>query len=166
MLIKFIVVVQSHIRVQLFATPWTAAWQAFLSFTISWSLFRFISIESMKPSISLILCHPLLLASIFPSIRVFLVSQLLVSGDQSFNFSISPFNKYPGLISFRIDWFDLLTVQGTLKNLLQHHSSKASILRWSAFFMVQLSYLYMTTGKIIALTIWNFVGSFQYRLWF
>ena len=118
MLIKFIVIVQSLSRVQPFATRWTAASQAFLSFTISWGLLRFISIESIKPSSYLILCHPLLLASIFPSIRVFFMSWLLVSGDQSFNFSISPFIQYSGLISFRIDWFGLLTVQGTLKNLL------------------------------------------------
>ena len=114
------------------------------------------------PSNHLILCHPLLLLpSIFPSIRVFpneVVIRIRWLKYQSFSFNISPSNEYSGLISFRMDWFDLLAVQGTLKSLLQHHSSKASILWWSAFFLVQLSYLYMTTGKTIALTRWTFAG--------
>ena len=120
------------------------------------------SIESMMPSNHLILCHPLLLLpSIFPSIRVFSNESVLCirwPKYWSFSFSISPSNEYSGLISFRIDWFDLLAVQGTLKSLLQHHSSKASVLRNSAFFIVQLSHPYMTTGKTIALTRWTFVG--------
>ena len=120
------------------------------------------SIESVIPSNHLILCYPLLLlASIFPSIRVFSnESALCIRRPKywNFSFSISPSNEYPGLISFRIDWWDLLAVQGTLKSLLQHHSSKASILWWSAFFIVQLSHPYMTTGKTIALTRWTFVG--------
>ena len=120
------------------------------------------SIKSMMPSSDLIPCHPLLLApSLFPSIRVFsIVSVLHIRWpkDWSFRFSISPSNEYSGLIAFRIDWFDLLAVQGTLKSLLQHHSSKASILWHSAFFMIQLSHPYMTTGKTIALTRQNFVG--------
>ena len=120
------------------------------------------SIESVIPSKHIIFCHPLLLLpSIFPSIRSFLTRQLFASGGQkywSFSFSISPSNEYSGLISFRIDWLDLLAVQGTLKSLLQHHPSKASILRYSALFIVQLSHPYMTTGKIIALTRWTFVS--------
>ena len=112
------------------------------------------SIESVMPSNHLILSHPLLLPSIFPSIRVFSNESVLSIGS----FSISPTNEYSGLISFRIDWFDLLTVQGTLKSPLQHHSSKASILQYSAFFIVQLSHPYMTTGKTTALTRWTFVG--------
>ena len=120
------------------------------------------SIESVIPSKHIIFCHPLLLLpSIFPSIRSFLTRQLFASGGQkywSFSFSISPSNEYSGLISFRIDWLDLLAVQGTLKSLLQHHTSKASILRYSALFIVQLSHPYMTTGKIIALTRWTFVS--------
>ena len=120
------------------------------------------SIELAMPSNLLVLCHPLiLLPSIFPSIRVFSNESVLHirwPKYRSFSFSISPSNEYSGLISFRIDWFDLLAVQGTLKSLLQHHHSKASILQHSAFFMVQLSHLYMTTGKIVALTIWTFVG--------
>ena len=119
------------------------------------------SIESVMPSNHLILCYPLfLLLSIFPSIRIFSnESALRIRWPKywSFSFSISPFNEHPGLISFRMDWLDLLAVQGTLKSLLQHHSSKASILRHSAFFIVQLSHPYMTTGKIIALTRWTFV---------
>ena len=137
--------------------PWTAAHHATLSITNSWSLLRLISTESVIPSNHLILCHPLLLLpSIFPSIRVFsneLALCIRWPTYWSFNFSISLLNKYSGLISFRIDWFDLLAVQGTLKSLLQHHSSKASILRHLAF-----SHPYMTTGKIIALTIRTFVG--------
>ena len=120
------------------------------------------SIESVMPSNHLILCHPLLLLpSVFPSIRVFSIELALhIRWPKywSFSFSISPSNEYSGLISFRIDWFDLLAVQGTLKSLLQHHSSQASVLRCSSFFMVQFSHPYMTSGKTIALTIWTFVG--------
>ena len=137
-------------------TPWTAACQASLSFTISQSLLKLMSIESVMPSNHLILCRPLLLLpSIFPSITVFSRQSALPirwSKYWSFSFSISPSNEYSGLISFRLDWLDLLAVQRTLKSLLQHHSSKASILQHSAFFIVQLSHPYMTTGKIIALT--------------
>ena len=136
------------------ATPWTAAHQASMSITNSQSLFKLMSIKSVMPSNHLILCHPLLLPSIFPSIRGFFSESVLCitwSKYWSFSFSISPSNEYSGLISFRIDWFDLLAVQGTLKSLLQHHSSKASILQLSAFFMVQLSHPYMPTGKAIAL---------------
>ena len=154
--------VQSLSRVWLFTTPWTAACQVSLSFTIFQSLLKLTSIESIMPSNHLILCCPLLLLpSIFPSIRVFSNESVLCirwPKYWSFSFSISPSNEYSGLISFRIDWFDLLTVQGTLKSLLQYHSSKASILQHSAFFIVQLSYPYLTAGKTIALTIWNFVG--------
>ena len=157
-----VVVVQSPSRVQLFATPWTAAHQAFLSFTISWSLFRLrLFIESVMPSNHLVLCHPLLLLpSVFPSIRVFSnksAVRIRWPKYSIFRFSISPSNEYSGLVFFRIGWFDLFAVQGTLKSLLQHHSSKVSILLCSAFFMVQLSHLHMTTGKAIALTIWTFV---------
>ena len=122
--------VQSLSHVQLFATPWTAAHQASLSITNSQSLLKLMSIESVMPSNHLILCYPLLLPpSIFPSIRIFSnESVLLIRWPKSFSFSISPSNKHPGLISFRMDWFDILVVQGTLKSLLQHHSSKASIL--------------------------------------
>ena len=150
--------VQSLSPVQLFATPWTAAYQAALSITISQSLLKLMSIESVMPSNHLILCHPLLLLpSVFPSIRVFSSESVLPIGPKywSFRFSISPFSEYLGLISFRIDWFDLLGVQGTLKSLLQHHSSKASILWHWALFMVQLSHPYMTTGKTKPLTRWN-----------
>ena len=139
----------SHVR--LFATPWTVAHQAFLSITNSRSPPKPMSIESVMPSNHLILSRPfLLLPSIYPSIRVFSnESALHIRWPKywSFSFNISPSNEYPGLISFRMDWLDLLAVQGTLKSLLQHHSSKASILRCSAFFIVQLSYPYMTTGK-------------------
>ena len=131
--------VQSLSRVRLFTTPWTTARQASLSFTNSWSLLKLISIESMRPSNHLILCRPLLLPSIFPSIRVFSnesVLHLRWPKYWSFNFNISPSNEHSGLISFRIDWLDLLAVEGTLKNLLQHHSSKASIFQCSAFFIV------------------------------
>ena len=145
--------IQSLSRVLLFATPWTAARQASLSITNS--------IESVMPSNHLILCHPLLLLpSMFPSTRVFSYeSALRIRGPQywSFSFNISPSNEYSGMISFWIDWFDLLAVQGTLKSLLQYHSSKASILRRSAFFIVQLSHPSMTTGKTISLTRWTFV---------
>ena len=136
--------------------------QAFLSFTISWSLPLLMSTESVMPSSHLILCRPLLLSpSVFPSIRAFSNESGLHSRWPkywSFSFSISPSNEHPGLISFRMDWLDLHAVQGTLKSLLQHHSSKASILQCSAFFTVQLSYPYMTTGKTIALTRRTFVG--------
>ena len=142
--------VQSLSHVRLFAPPWTAAHQAFLSFTNSQSLLKLMSIESVMPSNHLILCRPLLLLpSIFLSIRVFSNKSVLCirwPKDWSFSFSISPSNDYSGLISFRIDWFDLLAVQGTLKSFLQHHSSKASILWHSPFFMVQLSHPYMTIG--------------------
>ena len=143
------------------ATPWTAARQASLSITNSWSSPKLMSIESMMTSNHLILCCPLLLlSSIFPSIRVFSnESTLRMRWPKywSFSFSISPSNEHPGLI-FRMDWLDLLAVQGTLKSLLQHHSSKASILWHSAFFTVQCSHPYITTGKTIALTKWNFVS--------
>jgi len=145
------VLLLSH--VQLFAAPWTAACQAPLSSTISWSLLKFMSTESVMLLNHLILCHPiLLLSSFFPSIRGFFnESALCIRWPKywSFTFSISPFNEYSGLISFRIDWFHLHTVQGTLKSLLQHHSMKASILWHSAFFLVQLSQLYMTIRKIV-----------------
>ena len=138
------------------ATPWTAACQASLTITNFWSLSKLTSIELVMPPIHLILCCPLLLLpSIFPRIRVFSIeSPLCIRWPKywSFSFNISPSNEYPGLISFRIDWLHLLAVQGTLKSLLQHHSSKASILRCSAFFIVQLSHPYMTTGKTTALT--------------
>ena len=146
---------------QRFATPWTAAHQTPLSFTISWSLLKFISTEWVMPFNNLIFCHPLLLLpSIFPSIRVFSnKSVLCIRWPKycSFSFSISPSNEYSGLISFRIDWLYFLAVQGTLKGLLQHYNSKASILQHSAFFRVQLSHPYMTAGKNIALTIQIFV---------
>ena len=131
------------------ATPWTAACQASLSYTISWSLLRFMSIESVMLSNHLILCHPLLLLpSIFPSSWVFSNELALhIMWTKFWSFSISPSNEYSGLISFRIDWFDLLAVQGALKSLLQHHNLKASILWLSAFFMFQLSHLNMTTEK-------------------
>ena len=147
--------------VRLFATPWTAAHQASLSITNSQSLLKLMSIELVMPSNHLILCHTLLLPSIFPSIRVFSNESVLCirwPNYWNFSFNISPSNEHPGLMSFRMDWLDLLTVQGTLKSLIQHHSSKASILWCSAFFTVQLSYPYMTTGKTIALTRWTFVG--------
>ena len=142
--------------VRFFATPWTAAHQASLSITSTWSLLKHMSFESVIQSNHLILCHPLLLlSSIFPSIRVFSKESVLrIRWPKywSFSFKISPSNECSGLISFRMDWLDFLAVQGTCKNLLQHHSSKASILRHSAFFTVQLSHPYMTTGKTIALT--------------
>ena len=143
-------------------TPWTTSCQASLSLTISQSLLKLMSIEPVMPSNHLFLCHPVfLLPSIFPSIRVFsneLAFYIRWPKYWSFSFSISPSNEHSGLISFRIDRFDLLTVQGTLKCLLQHHNSKVSILQLPAFFMVQLSYLYMTIGETIALSIWTFVG--------
>ena len=154
--------VHSLSHVLLFGTPWTAAFQASLSITNSQSLLKRMSINLVMPSHHLILCHPLLLPpSIFPSIRVFSnksVLRIRWLNYWSFSFSISPSNGYSGLISFRMDWLDLLAVQGTLKSLFQHHISKASILRCSAFFIVQLSDPYMATGKTIALTRWTFVG--------
>ena len=150
----------SHVR--LFVTPWTAAYQASLSITNSQSLLKLRSIESVMPSNHLILCRPLLLlTSIFPCIRFFSNESVLhISWPKywSFNFSIGPSNGYSGLISFRIHRFDLLAVQGTLKSLLQHHSSKAWLLQHSALFIGQLSHPYMITGKAIALTSWNIVG--------
>ena len=143
-------------RVQLFATPWTAARQASLSITDSQSLLKLMSIESVMPSNHLILCRPLLLLPlIFPSIRVFSSESVLCirwPKYWSFSFNISPSNEHSGLISFRMDWLDLLAVQGTLKSLIQQHSSKASILQRSAFFIVQLSHPHMTTEKTTALT--------------
>ena len=153
---------QSLSHVQLFSTPWTAALQASLSVTNSQSLLKLMSFESVMPSNHLILCCPLLLLpSIFPSIRVFSSeSVLLIRWPKywSVSFCISPSNEYSGLISFRIDWLHLLAVQRTFKSLLQHHSSKASILWHSAYFMVQLSHPCMTNGKTIALTRWTFVN--------
>ena len=141
--------VQSLSRVWLFATPWTAAHQASLSIANSWSLLRLMSIESVMPFNHLILCHPLLLLySIFPSIRVFSNESLLcIRWPKYWSFSFSPSNEYSGLISFRIDWFDLLAVQGTLKSLLHHHNLKASILQCSAFLMDQLSHPYGAIEK-------------------
>ena len=141
-------------------TPWTAACWASLSFTISWSFLRFMSIESVMLSNHLILCCPLLLLpSIFSSIRVFSSELgLYIRWSKCWSFSFSPSNEYSGLISFRIDWFDLLTVQETLKRLLKHHNLKAPSLWHSAFFMVQLLHPHMTTGKTIALPIQTFVG--------
>ena len=153
--------VQSLSHIRLFATPQTAALQASLTTTNSRSLLKLMSIESVMPSNRLILCCPLLIPpSIFPSIRVFSDESLLHirwPNYWSFSFSISPSNEYSGLISFRMDWLDLLAVQGTLKSLLQHHSSKASVLHLG-FFMVKLSHPYMTTGKTIALIRLTFVG--------
>ena len=146
----------------LFATPWTSAHQASLSITNSHSLLKLMPVESVTPSNHLILCHPLLfLPSIFPSIRIFSSESILCirwPKYWSFSFSINSSNAYSALISFTMDWLDLLAVQGTLKSLLQHHSSKASILQCSAFFTVQLSHLYTTTGKNIALTKQAFIG--------
>ena len=161
-LVQFSSVTQSF---QLFVTPWTC--QAFLSITNSWSLLKLMSIESVMPSNHLILCRPLLFPpSVFPIIRVF-SNESVVSirwpKYWSFSFSISPCNEYSGLISFRMDWLDL-AVQGTLKSLLQHHSSMASILQHSALFIVQLSHPYMTTGKTIALTRWSIVGKVMSQL--
>ena len=160
--IVWFVVVQSLSHVWLFPTPWTAAHQASLSITIFRSLLKLMSIESVMASNHLILCYLLLfLLSIFSSIRVFsneLDLHIRWPKYWSFSFSISSSNEYSVLISFRIDWFHFLAVQGTLKSLLQHHSSKASILQCLAFLMVQLSYPYMTTGKTIALTKRTFIG--------
>ena len=150
----------SHVR--LFATPWIAARQASLFITNSQSLLKLMSIELVLPFNHFILCGPFLLPpSIFPSIRGFPNESVLCirwPKYWSFSFSISPSNEYSGMLSFRLDWLDLLAVQGTPKSLLQHHSSKASILQCSAFFIVQLSHPYMTTGKTIALTRWTIVG--------
>ena len=148
--------VQSLSCVQLFETPWTAALQAFLAFIISESLLKLMSIESVMPSNHLILCCPLLLHSAFSSIRVFsneLVLPIRWPKYWSFSFNISLSNEYSGLISFEMDWFDLLAVQGPLKSLLWHHNSESSILQGSAFFTIQLSHQYMTAGKTMALTI-------------
>ena len=154
--------IQSVSHIQLFVTPWTAARQASLSFISSWSLLKLMSFELVMPTNHLILCRPLLLPpSIFPSIRVFSNESVLhIRWPKywSFSFSISPSNEYSGIISFRMDWLDLLAAQGTLKSLLQHHSLRPSILWQTAFFIVQHSYLYMTTGKTIALTRRTFVG--------
>ena len=154
--------------VQLFAIPWIAACQALLFITNSRSLLKLMSIKSVMPSNQLILCGPLLLLPlIFPSIRGFsneLALCIRWPKYWSFSFNISSSNEHPGLISFRMDWLDLFAVQGTLKSLLQHHSSKASILQCSAFFMVQLSHLYVTTGKTIALTRWTFVNKVTSQL--
>ena len=156
--------VQLLSRVQLFATPWTAAPQASLSITNSRSLLKLMSIELVMPSNHLILCCPLLLPpSIFPNIRVFTNESVLCIRWPKY-WSISPSNEYSGLISFRMDWLDLLAVQRTLKSLLQHHSSKALILQHSVFFIVQLSHPYMTTGKTVALTRWTFVGKVMSQL--
>ena len=149
----------SHVR--LFAIPWTAARQGSLSITNSRSILKLMPIESVMPPNHLILCGPLLPLSIFPSIRVFSNESVLHirwPNYWSFRFNIIPSKEHPRLVSFRMDWLDLLAVQGTLKSLLQHHSSKTSILRCSAFFIVQLSHPYMTTGKTIALTRWTLVG--------
>ena len=154
--------VQSLSHARLFATTQTATCQASLSITSSQSLLKLMSIKSVMPSNHLILCRLLLLLHlIFPNIRIFSSESVLhISCPKywSFSFSISPSNEYPGLISFRMDWLDFLVVQGTLKSLLQHHISKASILWHSAFFIVQHSHPYVTTGKTIALTRWTFVG--------
>ena len=159
---KIICSVQLLSRVWLFATPWIAARQASLPITNSWSPPKPMSIELMMPSNHLIHCHPLLLLpSIFPSIRVFSNESpfhIRWPKHWSFSLNINPSNEHPGLISFRMDWLDLLAVQGTLKSLLQHYSSKASILWCSAFFIFQLSHPYMTTGKIIVLTRRTFVA--------
>ena len=158
--------IQSLSRVQLFETPRTVAHQASLSITNSWSLLKLMSVESVTPSNHLILCGPRLLPlSIFPSIRVFSSESVLHirwSKYWSFSFSISPSNEYSGLISFRMDWLDLLAVQRTLKSLFHHHSSKASILQCSAFFIVQLSHPYMTTEQTTALTRQTFVGKVKF----
>ena len=165
MVFNFIIIkysLQSLSFVQLFVTPWTAACQAFLSITNSQSLLKLMSIELVMPSNHLTLCHSLLLLpSIFPNIRVFSNESVLHIRSPkywSFSFSISPSNEYSRLISYRMDWLDLLAVQRTLKSLLQHHSSSASILQHSTFFIIQLSHPYMATGKTIALTRWTFVG--------
>ena len=164
-----VVAVQQLSLIQLFVTPWSVPCQVSLSLNISWRLLKLMSIEPVMPFNHLVLCHSvLLLPLMFSLIRGFSNESVLHSRQPkywSFSFSISPSNEYSGLISFRIDWFNLLAVQGTLKSLLQNHSSKASILWHSAFFMVHLSHPYMTTGKIIALTIWTFVGKIMCLLY-
>ena len=158
----WLIVVQLLSHVQLFSTPWTAARQVSLSFTISWNLLKLTSSESVIPSNYLILCCSLrLLLLIFPSNRVFASeSALCIRWPKywSFSFSAIPSNEYSGLISFRTDWLDLLGVKGTLKSFLQYYTSKASIVQHSAFFMVQLSHPYMNTGKTTVLTRWTFVS--------
>ena len=147
--------------VWLFVIPWTAACQAFLSISNSWSSLKLMSLESVMPFYHLILCRPLLLPSIFPSFRGFSKESVLHirwPNHWNFSFSISPSNEYSGLNSFKRDCLDILAVQGTLKSLLQHHSSKAKILQGSVFFIVQLSHPYMTTGKTIASTRWTYFG--------
>ena len=156
--------VQSLSRVRLFAAPWTTAQQASLSITNFQSLLKLMSPELVILSNHLILCHPLLLLPPIPPSIIESTLSIRWPNYWSFSFSISPFNEHPGLIYFRMDWLDLLAVHGTLKSLLQHHSSKASILRCSSFFTVQLSHPYMTTGKTIALTRPTFVG--KVCLWF
>ena len=160
--------VQSHSPVRLFGTPWTSARHDSLSITNTWSLLKLMSIESVMSSNRLILCHPLLLLpSIFPSNRVFSNESVLhIRWPKywSFSFNISPSNEYSGLISFRMDWLDLLAVQGTLKCLLQYHGSKALIHRHSTFFIIQLSHPYATIGKTIALDRWTFIGKIMLRL--
>ena len=149
-------------QVQLFATPWIATCQASLPITLSLSFLKFMSTESVMLSNHLILFHPLLWPSIFPSIRVLSNESSLCTrwpNYWSFSFSIGPSNEHSGLLSFGIDWFDLLAVQRTLKSLLQFHSMKASVLWHSAFFMVQFSHPYLTTGRTIALTRWTFVST-------
>ena len=166
MLLLLLLLLSHFSHVWLFATPWTAAHQATQAFTVFWSLLKFMSIESVMPSNHLVLCCALLLLlSIFPSIRVFsneLALHIRWPKYWSFSFSISPSIEYSGLIFFRIYWLDLLAVQGTLKSLLPHHSLKASILWCSAFFMVQLSHPYVTTGKNVALTVLTFVGQVMF----
>ena len=162
----FVAIVLSLSHVRIFVTLWTAMSQASLSFTISWSLFKLMSIKSVMPFSHLILCHPLLLLATIPrSIRVFSNEATLMKWPKYWSFSlrISPSNEHSGLVSFRMDWLDLLAVQGTRESLLQHHSSKTSILRHSAFFTVQLSHPYMTTGKTIAWTRRTFVGKVASR---
>ena len=160
-IVEIILLLFCHCHVLIFVIPWIAACQASLFFTISWSLFKFMSIESVMLSNYFILCHPLLLPSNFPSIKFFsseLALHIRRPQYWSFRFIISPSNEYSRLISFRINWLDLLALQGTLKSLYQHHSSKAWTLQCSVFFMLQLSHLYMTTRKAIALTISTFVS--------
>ena len=159
-----VAVVQPLRHVKLFVIPWTTARQASLSFTVSQSLLKLLSVESVVPSNHLILCHPLLLLpSIFSSFMIFSKESVLIRWAKywSFGFSTSPSDEYSGLISFSTDWFDLLAVQGTLKSHIQHHSSKASIVPYLALFMIRLSDPYNTTGKTIALIIWTFSHSQQ-----
>ena len=167
-MIVVISLVQSLSCVQLFGNPWTAAHQDSLSIINFQSLLKLMSIESVMPSNCLILCRPLLLLpSIFPSIRVFSnesVLRIRCPKYWSFSFSISPSNEHPGLISFRMDWLDVLAVQGTLRSLHQQHSSRTSILQHLVFFILQLSHPYMSPGKTIALTRWTFVGKIMYLL--